>query len=85
MNYLKLEKFMVIGICDDEKSVVDILEEKVKKYIPNAKVVRFLNGESLLNGFASLDILLLDIQMPDINGMEVSRKIRRTNKIDCFD
>ena len=71
---------MVIGICDDEKSVVDILEEKVKKYIPNAKVVRFLNGESLLNGFASLDILLLDIQMPDINGMEVSRKIRRTNK-----
>ena len=30
MNYLKLEKFMVIGICDDEKSVVDILEEKVK-------------------------------------------------------
>ena len=80
MNYLKLEKFMVIGICDDEKSVVDILEEKVKKYIPNAKVVRFLNGESLLNGFASLDILLLDIQIPDINGMEVSRKIRRTNK-----
>lgn len=71
---------MVIAICDDEKAIRDILEEKVKKYVPGAKIIQFSSGEALLMSAMSIDILFLDIQMPGTDGMKVAREIRKTDK-----
>lgn len=70
---------MVIGICDDEKNIRDILEEKIKKYVPGAKIIQFSSGDSILKCAMDLDLLFLDIRMPGTDGMQVAKKIREVN------
>lgn len=71
---------MQIAICDDETSMGQILEEKVKKLLPDAVVEIYLSGDELiLSGFQP-DLLFLDIRMPGKDGMETARMIRRNNK-----
>ena len=36
---------MRIAICDDEVSMVQILEEKIKKLLPDAVIEKYLSGE----------------------------------------
>ena len=36
---------MQIAICDDEVSMVQILEEKIKKLLPDAVIDKYLSGE----------------------------------------
>lgn len=71
---------MRIAICDDEKSVGQILEEKVKKLLPDAVVETYLSGDALISSGCKPDILFLDIQMPGKDGMEIARIVRRINK-----
>ena len=71
---------MRIAICDDEKSVGQILEEKVKKLLPDAVVETYLSGDALISSGCKPDILFLDIQMPGKDGMEIARIVRRNNK-----
>ena len=71
---------MQIAICDDELSIGQILEEKVKKLLPDAVTRTYVSGDDLIaSGFAP-DILFLDIQMPGIDGMETARILRRKYK-----
>lgn len=78
-----------IAICEDEKIYRDKLKEFLEKFLEQKKynVEEFENGESFLERFEkdesyreNLDIVLLDIQMDGINGMDVARKIREWNK-----
>ncbi|MDK2587399.1 LytTR family DNA-binding domain-containing protein [Romboutsia sedimentorum] len=70
-----------IGICDDELHYIlkikDILEKILSSYSINYKIYQFSSGEELLNNYPKdLDILIMDIQMKIINGMDTARKIR---------
>ncbi len=78
-----------IAICEDEKIYRDKLKEFLEKFLEQKKysVEEFENGESFLEKFEkdesyreNLNIVLLDIQMDGINGMDVARKIRDWNK-----
>ena len=71
---------MRIAICDDEKSMGQILEEKVKKLLPDAVVEKYLSGDDLISSGFKPDILFMDIQMPGKDGMETARIVRRNNK-----
>lgn len=71
---------MRIAICDDEKSMVQILEEKVKKLLPNAVTEKYLSGDELVASGCKPDILFLDIQMPGLGGMETAELLRRDNE-----
>ena len=55
---------MRISICDDEVSMVQILEEKIKKLLPDAVIEKYLSGDELIASGSKPDILFLDIQMP---------------------
>ena len=55
---------MRIAICDDEVSMVQILEEKIKKLLPDAVIDKYLSGDELIASGSKPDILFLDIQMP---------------------
>ena len=70
---------MQIAICDDEESVRKILEEKIKQYNPNGETVSYSSGEQLLLAENPPDILFLDIQMPQKNGMEIARELRKNS------
>lgn len=67
---------MRIIICDDEKKICDALSEKVCDLFPDAEVTVYTSGSELLDAKELPDILLLDIKMPDMGGMEVARILR---------
>ena len=72
---------MRIVICDDEEKVREILLRKVGTAFPEDTIDTFSSGENLLKASEVPDILLLDIKMPGISGMEVAKRLReRTDK-----
>ena len=70
---------MIVGICDDESRIRDILENKVRRLMPQARIVKFSSCDNLLLCSMSLDILLLDIQMPGMDGMQAARQLRKND------
>ena len=72
---------MNIGICEDELhyrvNIKDMLGDILSTYSINYKIYEFSSGEELLSNYPKdLDILIMDIQMKIINGMDTARKIR---------
>ena len=72
---------MRIAICDDEVFMVQILEEKIKKLLPDAVIDIYLSGDELIASGSKPDILFLDIQMPGMDGMETAKMLRQDNEI----
>ena len=70
---------MRIAICDDESKICEMLNSKVKKIFPDAEIITYTSGKELLNDNSFPDILLLDIKMPDISGMDVASELRSRN------
>ncbi len=67
---------MRIAICDDEKRICAILEEKVREISQEAEVITYTSGEDLLKDDILPDILLLDIKMPGMDGMDTAKALR---------
>lgn len=72
---------IIFGICDDEKQYRNIirknLEDVLKGYEISYEIYEYSSGEEiLLNYPKNIDILILDIQMKEISGMDTARKIR---------
>lgn len=77
-----------IAICDDEKLQVELLEKYVKSWASRKNIIvhieSFYNAESFEFKWSmdkKYDILLLDIEMPGINGVELAKRIRREDDI----
>ena len=71
---------MRIAVCDDEKESRDAFAEKIKVLYPAAALSCYSSGEELLSSGGGADIVLMDIQMPGKNGMEIARELRKYNK-----
>ncbi|MCM1525047.1 MAG: LytTR family DNA-binding domain-containing protein [Ruminococcus sp.] len=75
---------MKIAICDDEsywrENLSILLEKYGKKRHIDIVSDYFSNGASLLESSKEFDIVFMDYQMSDINGIETVRKIRQKNK-----
>lgn len=69
-----------IVICDDEKQmsyhIRSMVSDFFRKKNREISLRTFLSGEELLNYDGQIDILFLDIQMKDIDGMETARRLR---------
>ena len=70
---------MKIGICDDEKEIREMLQDKVQNLYPKADILLYASGEELLAGELP-DILLLDIQMQGKSGIETAEELRLTDE-----
>ncbi len=70
---------MEIAICDDEKQVCEWLKNKIQKRYPNAVIYCYQTGQELIeyDWTTYPDILFLDIQMPQINGIELAQSLRK--------
>lgn len=77
---------LCIGICDDEKIVLESLKRIVKECLEELKVhyslFSFECGKKLLQEAGKLDIVFLDIAMPEMDGIAVGRELKKENK-DC--
>lgn len=76
-----------IAICDDNKAQIEFLSAAVlhwgEKRDIHPQIFTFENGESFLFQYTedkSFDILLLDIEMGQLNGVQLAKTIRRENK-----
>ena len=71
-----------VAICDDDQVAIDVLAFKLTNYKQSITVETFLSGELLYEAHISqkFDIILLDIQMPKKNGIEVAEMIRKIDK-----
>ncbi|NBI91476.1 DNA-binding response regulator [Lachnospiraceae bacterium] len=69
-----------IAICDDEKHMSEHIRSFVSDFFrkKNREISlrMFSSGEELLSYNGQIDILFLDIQMKDMDGMETARKLR---------
>ncbi len=70
-----------VAICDDEKYMSDQIEKSVSDFFhgKNMEVVvsQFPCGEELLRYDKPIDLLFLDVQMKETDGMTVARKLRK--------
>jgi DNA-binding LytR/AlgR family response regulator len=73
---------MRIAICDDERSFLEELEEKIYKIIPrlDCDVEPFSCAEDLIRSEFIYDLIFLDIEMDGMDGMSCARKIREKDK-----
>lgn len=73
---------MQILICDDEPQILSDIAKRIVKYLPDSDVRAFSSGRELLSCLAAepCDILLLDIDMPDISGLEIARSLEPGEK-----
>ena len=72
---------MQILIADDNQQIVSILEEYAKK--EGYEVVTAFDGQDALSKALSMpiDLVLLDVMMPIVDGFEVCREIRKNSMI----
>ena len=71
---------MVIGICDDDKTWRQRAKRLLKNWFENAgkevEVLCFAQGGELLEyGGAALDLLFLDIELGEDNGIAIARRV----------
>ena len=71
---------MKIAVCDDEEKVRVSLAKKITGFFPEDTVEVYENGEEVLDARDLPDILLLDIKMPGMSGMDVAKKLRRKSE-----
>lgn len=67
---------LYVWICDDERDITEAIAAKVKIRFPSAEIQSFYSGTDLLKAEPHFDILFLDIELRDMNGIEVATKLR---------
>lgn len=74
---------MKVAICDDEKVFHKEITNLLHKFQKARKIDIFMdhyeNGSSLLQSEQEYDIIFLDYQMEEMDGIETARKLRETN------
>ena len=67
---------MNIAVCDDDINIRIQLFDLIKKQYRNAKISCFNEGEELISCDSVFDIYFLDIEMGDVSGIELAKRIR---------
>jgi len=74
-------KYMKILIVDDEENILEIVEAYL--VAKNYQVFRAMDGEEALRKAETIrpDLIVLDLMLPDISGLEVCRRIRKSSSV----
>ncbi len=73
-----------IAICDDNREIVETIHKIVSEFFKSQNIETqtinlFNNGISLINDSQIYDIVFLDIEMPDANGLSIGQKLIKKN------
>lgn len=74
-----------IAICDDEESFVKDLKEQLEQYAKErgeeTRITLYFDGSELVERYdTSLDLIFLDIQMNQVNGLKAAERIRQMDR-----
>ena len=71
---------MRIAVCDDDlrelREIMSLIEEYPRKAAYGISATAFSNSEELAERIGEFDVFLLDYRMPDIDGLELAKRIR---------
>lgn len=65
-----------IAICDDEKIYLEEISQNIKKRNSDYKINVYNSGAELVKNNPDYDIIFLDIEMPDMDGMTTAERLR---------
>lgn len=65
-----------IAICDDEKIILENIRERLLQYKPEYAIDLYQSGKKLLEAKKEYDLIFLDIEMPEMDGMKVAVELR---------
>ena len=68
---------MRIAICDDEKKYREETKNCIKEYNPEFEIVEFEDGSDLVKAKEAFDLILLDVEMPQLDGMTAAKQLRK--------
>lgn len=70
-----------IGICDDEKDILDILKNLIQECIvelrEECEIYAYCHGEDIFSDAEKLDLVFLDIEMPEMDGIQTGKSLKR--------
>lgn len=78
---------MNIAICDDDllymNQVKEMIEKWGKEHHEDVSIYLFNHGDALINSYqkSHIEVILLDIIMPLLNGMETAHEIRKNDSV----
>ncbi len=68
------------GICDDKKSSLTLLEDTISECLKElktaAEIFTYDTGRDLLKSYEELDLIFLDMEMPEMDGIEIGKRLR---------
>lgn len=66
-------------ICDDDLTFCNQLKSKIKnsKGSKGIKITVYTHASELIEAYTSADVVFLDIDMPNTNGFEIAKEIRK--------
>lgn len=77
-----------IAICDGDKQFLNIIENEIfaicQKNEMQYSLTAFTDGDELLLNLESYDLILLDIMLPGVSGLEIAEKINKVRASSEF-
>lgn len=74
---------ITIGICDDQPEVLETLQKLLCEICEekgiSGDIVAFTDGNGLLGHIGEIQVAFLDIEMPQMDGIELGKKIKERN------
>lgn len=78
---------LTIAICDDNKLVLEnektLIEETLKEMGMPYKMDKYQNPENLIKNAWQYDVVFLDVEMDEVNGIMAAESIHNINK-ECL-
>ena len=75
------ENVLAVGLCDDESHTHDTINTMLLAYSEindiRFNIVHYYSAQELLTADDKLDFLLLDIDMPEMDGIEAASRLRK--------
>lgn len=75
---------MNIGICDDMKNCCEDVEKHLKFYFNDNKIpyniYSFTSAQEIIDSNIAFDIVFLDVEMPQMSGLELGKQLRLKNE-----
>ena len=68
---------MRIAICDDEKKYREETINCIKEYNATIELVEFEDGSELVHTKENFDLILLDVEMPQLDGVTAAKLLRK--------